>query len=198
MSCLTLNSVQPFTETRANYTTKKNLFNSLSANPTKWSNTLKQFFGNFPTDCLSVLDHFVGLMLNRSSPYETSLMELFHKNSYGSLLLTSFTKSSLKHAQQRHITFNILWKLLIKNSEKLQKILSFQKTSELLHLWDHLFSTQAKFSEKRTCVCVCVSGGKKCQFFGKFCIRTKWMIRIYIHTLLQLLFKRSKRDKKIF
>ena len=125
MSCLTLNSVQPFTETRANYTTKKNLFNSLSANPTKWSNTLKQFFGNFPTDCLSVLDHFVGLMLNRSSPYETSLMELFHKNSYGSLLLTSFTKSSLKHAQQRHITFNILWKLLIKNSEKLQKILSF-------------------------------------------------------------------------
>ena len=23
---------------------------------------------------------------------------------------------------------------------------------------------------------VCVSGGKKCQFFGKFCVRTKWMI----------------------
>ena len=23
---------------------------------------------------------------------------------------------------------------------------------------------------------VCVSGGKKCWFFGKFCVRTKWMI----------------------
>ena len=114
MSCLTLNSVQPFTETRANYTTKKNLFNSLSANRTKWSNTLKQFFGNLSTDCLSMLDHFLGLTLNRSSPFETSLMELFHKNSYGSLLLTSFTKSSLIHAQQRHIT---LLKIL-KNSRK--------------------------------------------------------------------------------
>ena len=31
--------------------------NPLSANPTKWSNTLKQFVGNLPTNCLSVLDH---------------------------------------------------------------------------------------------------------------------------------------------
>ena len=36
-------------------------FNPLSANPTKWSNTLKQFVGNLPTNCLSVLDHLVGL-----------------------------------------------------------------------------------------------------------------------------------------
>ena len=35
--------------------------NSLSANPTKWSNTLKQFVGNLPTNCLSVFDHFVKL-----------------------------------------------------------------------------------------------------------------------------------------
>ena len=38
-------------------------FNTLSANPTKWSNTLKQFVDNFPTNCLSVLDHVVGLTL---------------------------------------------------------------------------------------------------------------------------------------
>ena len=31
--------------------------NPLSANPTKWSNTL------LPTNCLSVFDHFVGLAL---------------------------------------------------------------------------------------------------------------------------------------
>ena len=38
-------------------------FNPLSANFTKWSNTLKQFVGKLPTNCLSVFDHFVGLAL---------------------------------------------------------------------------------------------------------------------------------------
>ena len=42
-------------------------FNPLSANPTKWSNTLKQFVGNFPTTCLIVFDHFWGLALKRLS-----------------------------------------------------------------------------------------------------------------------------------
>ena len=37
--------------------------NPLSANPIKWSNTLKQFVGNLRTDCLSVFDHFVELAL---------------------------------------------------------------------------------------------------------------------------------------
>ena len=39
------------------------ILNPLSANPTKWSNTLKQFVGNLLTNCLSMLDHFVGLAL---------------------------------------------------------------------------------------------------------------------------------------
>ena len=37
--------------------------NPLSANSTKWSNTLKQFVGKLPTNCLTVFDHFVGLAL---------------------------------------------------------------------------------------------------------------------------------------
>ena len=37
--------------------------NPLSANPTKWSNTLKQFVGNLPTNCLSVFDHLMNLAL---------------------------------------------------------------------------------------------------------------------------------------
>ena len=37
--------------------------NPLSANPTKWPNTLKQFAGKLPTICLSVFDHFVKLAL---------------------------------------------------------------------------------------------------------------------------------------
>ena len=35
----------------------------LSANRTKWSNTLREFVGNLPTSCLSVFDYFVGLAL---------------------------------------------------------------------------------------------------------------------------------------
>ena len=37
--------------------------NPLSGNPTKCSNTLKQFVGKLPTNCLSVVDHFVKLAL---------------------------------------------------------------------------------------------------------------------------------------
>ena len=37
--------------------------NHLSADPTKWPNTLKQFAGKLPTNCLSVFGHFVNLAL---------------------------------------------------------------------------------------------------------------------------------------
>ena len=37
--------------------------NPLIANFTKWSNTLKQFVSKLQTNCLSVFDHFVGLVL---------------------------------------------------------------------------------------------------------------------------------------
>ena len=46
-----------------NYVSYEDVLNALSANFTKWSNTLKQFFGKLPTNCLSVFDHFVGLAL---------------------------------------------------------------------------------------------------------------------------------------
>ena len=39
------------------------MLNPLSANFTKWSNTLKQIVGKLPTNCLSVFDHFMGLAL---------------------------------------------------------------------------------------------------------------------------------------
>ena len=37
--------------------------NPLSANPTKWANTLKQFVSKLLMNCVSVFDHFVGLAL---------------------------------------------------------------------------------------------------------------------------------------
>ena len=41
-------------------------FDPLSANFTKWSNTLKQFVEKLLTNCLSVFDHFVELVLKGS------------------------------------------------------------------------------------------------------------------------------------
>ena len=46
-------------------------FNPLSANPRKWSNTLKQFVGNLPTNCLSVFGHFLGLALKGLKHFST-------------------------------------------------------------------------------------------------------------------------------
>ena len=43
--------------------TKCFVISPFRANFTKWSNTLKQFVGNLPTNCLNVFDHFVGLAL---------------------------------------------------------------------------------------------------------------------------------------
>ena len=42
-------------------TSVKSVFKPLGASPTKWSNTLKQFVGKLPSNCLSVFEHFVGL-----------------------------------------------------------------------------------------------------------------------------------------
>ena len=41
--------------------------NPLNAKFTKWSNTLKQFVGKLPKNCLSVFDHLVGLAFKGSS-----------------------------------------------------------------------------------------------------------------------------------
>ena len=59
--------------------------NPLSANPEKWPNTLKQFVANLPTNCLSVLDHFMNLALKGLS----ALTKLFRS------LLVQKTQSNL-------------------------------------------------------------------------------------------------------
>ena len=33
-------------------------------------------------------------------------------------------------------------------------------------------------------MCVCITGGKKCSFFGKFCVCTEWMISYNLHDLV--------------
>ena len=60
-------------------TYKNLLLNSLNTKFTKWSNTLKQFVGNLPINCLSVFDHFVGLALKGLGSCQTSVTETFAK-----------------------------------------------------------------------------------------------------------------------
>ena len=52
--------------------------NPLSANPEKWSNTLKEFVGNLPTNCLSVFDHFMNLALKGLMSLSKAVNPIFH------------------------------------------------------------------------------------------------------------------------
>ena len=45
------------------YSNYDKVLNPLIANPTKWPDTLKKFVGKLATNCLSVFDHFVKLVL---------------------------------------------------------------------------------------------------------------------------------------
>ena len=66
--------------------------NPLSAIFTKQSNTLKQFVGKLPTNCLSVLDHFVGLALKRLTSLSQSENANIQDLILAALTCDSFTK----------------------------------------------------------------------------------------------------------
>ena len=53
-----------------------NWVNPLSTNPTKWSNTVKQFVGKLSTNCLSVFDHFVKLAFKGLSALDLTLRKI--------------------------------------------------------------------------------------------------------------------------
>ena len=63
------------------------LFNPLSANPEKWSNTVKQIVGNLPTICLSVFDHFMNLALKGLSKNKANQKIRLRKSCFESMLL---------------------------------------------------------------------------------------------------------------
>ena len=54
--------------------------NPLNANPTKWSDTLKQFASKLPTNCLIVFDHLVKLALKGLNNLLKELMNLQENN----------------------------------------------------------------------------------------------------------------------
>ena len=72
-------------------------FNPLSANLTKWSNTIKQFVQ--PTNCLSVFDHFVGLALKG--------LTVFQPHSY---IQTQMWKQTILTRKGKYYRQNWFWK----------------------------------------------------------------------------------------
>ena len=61
--------------------------NPLSANPTKWSNTLKQFVSCCRQIVLSVFDHFMGLALKVLPDFVDNKITLINKFTYCQALL---------------------------------------------------------------------------------------------------------------
>ena len=76
------------------------IFDPLSANATKWSNTLKQFVGCQPTNCWSVFDQFVALALKLLRSCQTSIMVFLRKQFtvFISLLFTLKASSQMFNA----------------------------------------------------------------------------------------------------
>ena len=76
----------------------------LSANFTKWSNTLKQFVGKLPTNCLSVFAHVVGLALKGLNSFvffqETHTTPKNEKNGKKILRLKFFTHTESQIAAE--------------------------------------------------------------------------------------------------
>ena len=63
--------------------------NPLNANPTKWSNTLKQFVGKLLTNSLSVFDHFVGLALKGLRMKDSRMTSLVCRSSVFNMNINS-------------------------------------------------------------------------------------------------------------
>ena len=82
-------------------------FNPLSANPTKWSNTLKRFVGKLSTSCLSAFDHLVGLALKGLttvlSYYSNESLSLFCGKSF---ILRRKSKAIHYHEMLSCLTWN--------------------------------------------------------------------------------------------
>ena len=66
---------------------RNTVINPLSANPTKWSNTLKQF-------SLSVFDHFVGLVLKELNIIHDIWNNAFHRMVQDMGIVTLICESS--------------------------------------------------------------------------------------------------------
>ena len=114
------------------------VLNPLSANPTKQPNTLKQFVGKFPTNCLSVFDYLVKLALKGlrlCQMFALKLMRLIRKTQL-------YFFSCHSPVSNSYIKFKKTFSFLIPNWNHIIKFLFLRRfcASDLLkHLWKFLW-----------------------------------------------------------
>ena len=63
----------------------------------KWSNKLKQFVGNLPTNCLSVFDHFLGL------PFKLLISNLHLRENFCSQILENEAEQIFPNKQDLYV-----------------------------------------------------------------------------------------------
>ena len=116
-----------------------NFLNHLSANPTKWSNTLKQFVGN--SEC--VFDHFVGLALQGLQNWmniqfvtqKYTYLDVGIKKIFSANLMLKLFKESLFHLKTRY--FTNLWGIIVYMGQIL--ILTFMGLHGCKSTWNGIF-----------------------------------------------------------
>ena len=107
------------------------IINSLNNNPTKGSNTLKQFVGNLLTNCLNVFDHFVKL----------ALKGLTHK----SRVITTKAKSYKSDNKRRSWFYN---RLLCTGCAKLSTN-KVRYSKKVLYLWRTSVTSRVKRNQTK-------------------------------------------------
>ena len=85
---------------------------TLSVNFTKWSNTLKQFVGTLPMNCLSVFDHFVGLALKGLSTAYWKMHNIQWKVCTAIKSVQCMMKSVLNKIKTKHHIMHIVYHII--------------------------------------------------------------------------------------
>ena len=121
----------------------KHTFNPLSAKPTKFSNTLKQFVGNLPTNCLSVFDHFVKLALKGLHILRTKRAFRMKKQAFFIIFkgLSTFLEGEIRTLKKRD-KLNKWMHVERKNVFLLS--LSFNSHLKLTNMWNGFFLISKK------------------------------------------------------
>ena len=91
------------------------VLNTSGANPTKWPNTLKQFVGKLPSNCLSVFDHFVKLALKGLILSDNSLQSKLYTNRK---LISTNKKYQRIHYKQYNVITRIITNSINTNREE--------------------------------------------------------------------------------
>ena len=124
--------------------------NPLSANSTKWPNTLKQIVGNLPTNYLSVFDHFVELAFKGLRDLFRTLVNIYDVVFLPKVLTTEHRKLFLPKysfvdnwrlstlnfspACQRRIQ-KLVKNCFIENCLRLKALNNFRKKTETINLF---------------------------------------------------------------